>query len=820
MSSFATRLATTLRSLRRAPLFSFVTILTVALGVGATTAIFSVVRGVLLKPLPYPEADRLVGIFHQAPGIGELRLPQAPSLYLTYREESEVFVDSGMWDDERSTITELGEPEEVRSVSVTDGVLPLLGARAAVGRIFSAADDAAGSPETVMLSHTYWLERFAGDPAAVGKTLTIDGRRHEVIGVLPAKFRFFDRRPAIVLPSRLDRSRLFFGNFGRYGIGRLAPGVSLEQANAELTGLIEVALENFPLPAGFSRAMADQARISTEVSPLKKEVIGDVGAMLWLLFGTAGIVLLVACANVANLLQVRSEARHHELAVRTALGAGRRRITFDLLTESLVLGLAGGVVGVGLAVAAIRMLVALQPDGLPRVEEIGIDGLVLAFALAASVLASLVFGALPALKLGAANLTGALQETSRGASSSRRRNLSRNLLVGSQVAMALLLVIGCGLMVRSFNALAGVEPGFSKPEEVLTIRLSIPEAQVEDPAAVALLQQELQQKLAAVPGMHAVAFATSVPLSGWTSNDPIFYEDFPVPADQIPPMRRYRWISPNYFETMENPIKAGRSFTWADLEARSKVAIISETLAKQVWGDPAKALGRRLKPYPDGPWWEVVGVAGDERDDGLHEAPTETVYWPTVANDFFQPGVSIWRSVAFILRSPRVGQPGFLADVQQAVWAVEPDMPVANVRTLEEILRESMARSSFTLVMLLLAAGVALALGAVGIYGVTSYSVTQRTREIGVRVAFGARPRDVSRLVLSQASVLAGAGVAVGLVAAFATTRLMQTLLYGVGPADPLTFAAASAGVVATVLAASYLPARRAAAVDPIETLR
>jgi predicted permease len=819
MDLLAKQLRYTLRSLGRSPAFTATAVLTLALGIGATTAVFSVVHGVLLKPLAFENPDRLVGVWHEAPGMGVDELNQSPALYFTYRENGETFAESGMWDNDRVTVTGTGEPEELPAMLVTHGTLPLLGIEPLHGRLFSAEDDSPGTGETVILSHGFWRRRFGGDPAAVGQALTVNGLPREIVGVLPAELQFLDYNPEIYLPFRFDRGEVFFGNFSYQGVARLRDGVTLGQASADVARMIPIALDTFPLPPGFTRQMAEEARLGPKLRPLKQDVVGDVGGALWILLGTVGIVLLVACANVANLLLVRGEGRQQQLAVRTALGAGRGRLGRELLLESLVLGIAGGAAGLGLAAGALRLLRALEPQGLPRLDEIALDPSVLLVTLGLSVLAPVAFGSLPVARLKLADLVAALKEEGRGGTAGARSRRVRDVLVAAQVALALVLMIGSGLMVRSFLALQRVDPGFEAAEEVLTLRAPVPGAEAEGPADVALLDERILGELARLPGVTSAGMSSSVTMDGNDSNDPIFLEDFPAPEGQIPALRRFKWISPGYFETMGNPLVAGRAISWADVHERRKVAVVTRNFAFEFWDEPGDALGRRIRMTPASPWWEIVGVVGDVRDNGVDQPATAVVYWPMAVTDFWGEEEFVPRSMAYVLRSPRVGTESFLEEVRAAVWGVNPRLPLAQVRTLDEILQDSMARTSFTLVMLGIAAATALLLGGVGIYGVTAYSVAQRSREIGVRMALGARRSDVSRLVLRQGLALAVAGVAVGLAGAVALTRLMSALLFEVQPLDPATFAAAGVGAALLALAASWLPARRAARVDPVETL-
>jgi predicted permease len=819
MDLLARQLRYVLRSLGRSPAFTVTAVLTLALGIGAATAVFSVVHGVLLKPLAFADPERLVGIWHEAPGMGWDEVNQSPALYFTYRDHSETFAESGMWDNTLVTVTAAGEPEELPAMMVTDGTLPLLGVRPLLGRLFTAEDDSPGTAETVLLSHGLWQRRFGGDPGAVGQVLTIDGRSREIVGVLPGDLQFLDHDPDLYLPFRFDRSEIWFGNFSYQGVARLRDGVSLEQASADVARMIPLALESFPLPPGFTRQMAEEARLGPSLRPLKEDVIGDVGRALWILLGTVAIVLLVACANVANLLLVRAEGRQQQLAVRTALGAGRARLGRELLVESLVLGIAGGAAGLGLAAAAIRLLRALEPRGLPRLDEIALDPTVLLMTLGLSLLAPVAFGSLPVARLKLADLVAALKEEGRGGTAGARSRQARDVLVAAQIGLALVLMIGSGLMVRSFLALQRVDPGFESPEEVLTLRAPVPTAEAEDPAEVALVHERILAELVRLPGVTSAGMSSSVTMDGWDSNDPIFVQDHPPPEGQIPPLRRFKWISPGYFETMGNPLVAGRGIAWADIRERRHVAVITRNFALEFWNDPGEALGRSIRMTPAAPWTEIVGVVGDVRDDGVDQAATAVVYWPMAAADFWGEELYVPRSMAYVVRSPRVGSESLLEEVRAAVWAVNPRLPLAQVRTLDEILARSMARTSFTLVMLGIAAATALLLGGVGIYGVTAYSVAHRSREIGVRMALGARRSDVSRLVLRQGLALAGIGVVIGLAAAVGLTRLMSALLFGVAPLDPPTFVAAGLAAALLALAASWLPARRAARVDPVETL-
>jgi predicted permease len=807
------------RRLGRTPLFTAISILTLAVGIGANAAIFSVVYGVLLKPLPFVQPDRLVGLWHRAPGMGLELLNQSPATYFTYRENARTFVDVGLWQTFQVTLTGRNEPERVQALAVTDGVLSIVGVQPEQGRLFTTADDSPGAPARVILTHGYWQRKFGARADVIGRTLHVDGTAREVIGVLPASFKFLRESPALLMPMQLDRSKTFIGEFNYTGIGRLKPGMTTAMADAEIARLIPTIVDRFPLPPGFTRQMFTEIRMAPLTRPLSEDVIGDVGKMLWILLGTVGVVLLIACANVANLFLVRTEGRQQELAVRAALGASRRRIAAELFSESIALALAGGMLGLVLAQAGLALLVKLAPAGLPRIDEIGIDSVVLAFSAVVSLVAALLFGALPMLKFGTPGIT-ALREGGRSQSEGPERHRARNTLVVSEVALALVLLIVSGLMVRTFIALRQVEPGFVNPEAVQTFRLAVPDALVPDPENVARLYQQIDERIARLPGVTSVGLTSSVTMDGSNSNDPIFVEDRPQAGGQMPPLRRFKWIGPRFVETMGNHLVAGRSITWTDIYQKTPVALVSESFAREFWPTPAMAIGKRIRQSPSNPWREIIGVVAPERDNGLNAPAPTIIYWPLLVKDFWTSPLFVDRYQAFVVRASRVQSPGFLRELQQAVWSVNPNLPLANTRTLVEIRAESMAQTSFALTMLAIAAAVALLLGIVGIYGIIAYIAAQRTREIGIRMALGAQARDVSRLFIAQGLRLTTMGIVVGVAVSLALTRLMSTLLFGVTASDPITYLAVSLLLGGIALLATYLPARRASRIEPMVALR
>ncbi|TCK73554.1 ABC transporter permease [Acidipila rosea] len=812
-----------LRRLGRAPLFTTITLLTLAIGVGANTVIFSVVEGVLLKPLPYPHPEQLIGVWHTAPGIGLKELNMSPSIYFIDREQNTTLQDIGVYSGDSLNVTGAGQPEHVRGLDVTDGTLPILGVAPALGRLFTRNDDSPGSPETVLLSYAYWQKKFGGASSVLGRSITVDGKPRQIIGVLPRGFHFLDQQDAaLILPFRWDRSKIKLGNFSQRAIARLKPGVTMAQASADMARLLPVVLRSFPAPEGFSADLLEKARISPSLRPLKQDVVGDVGKVLWVLMASIGLVLLVACANVANLVLVRVEGRRQELAIRSALGAGWRRIAEELLFESIVLGVGGSVLGLAFAYGGLRLLVALAPTGLPRIHEIGIDLPVLLFTLALALFTSLLIGSIPVVKYAGAALNSGLREGGRGASQGRERHRARKALVIVQVALALVLLICSGLMIRTFRALMHVSPGFTAPESIQTFRFYIPETQIPDSKRDQLIQmnQTIMDKLAAIPGVSAVSFSNSVPMDDYDSNDVLYAQDHVLAEGELPPIRRFQFISPGTFATLGTKLLAGRDLTWTDIYQKRNVAIISENFAREYWQSPNRAIGKRIRVGGTDEWREIVGVAQDVHQNGVDQPAPSIVYWPLMQNNFEGQKEMVRRGVAFIIRSPRAGSLSFINEIQRQVWSVNPDVPLADITTLGELYTKSMARTSFTLVMLCVAGGMALLLGMIGIYGVIAYSVSQRTREIGIRMALGAQRRALIAMFVRQGLLLTGIGIGCGLVVSFVTMRLMSALLFHVSPVDPITYATITAGVVAIASFACYLPSRQAATVDPMDALR
>jgi len=811
------------RRLRAASGFTAVALLTLALGIGAATAIFSVVEGILLKPLPYRHAEQLVALLHTAPGLHLSELNLAASLYFTYKEENRVFQDVGMWQTGAWTITGIREPEEVPGLQVTYRFLPVLGVEPARGRGFSATDDDPRGEHTALLSDSYWLSRFGGDPAALGRRLLVDGVAYTIIGVLPPSFQFMDHRISLLLPMQYDRANLRLISFCCQGVARLKPGISLAQANADVARMIPLAARKFAINQGFPNDAFESARIGPNVRPLKDVLVGDIGNALWVMMGSVGILLLIACANVANLLLVRADGRRQELAVRAALGAGWERLIRELLVESLLLATIGGACGTALAYGSLRLLTTSNLAHLPRIHEIGLDAVVLIFTAGISIAAGLLFGALPAIKYTRPRVADALRSGGRSLSSSKERHRARSVLVVSQVAMAMVLLVGSALMIRTFQALRHVDPGFSNAPELDTMRIFIPGTQVRIPEAAVRMEEEILRKVEGIAGVSAAAITNVVPLGSNGSNNPVYAEDRTgKEISSIPPIRRFKFISPGYVSVIGGRLVAGRDLTWAELYRQTPVALVSENMARELWGDSQRALGKRIRTTLSDDWREVIGVISDLRDNGIDQKAPAIVYWPLLYRSLGNAaGTSgAIRSVRYVIRTRRAGTASFRDELRHAVEQVNPNLAVADVQTLQSVYERSLARTSFTLVLLATAGGMSLLLGLIGIYGVISYSVAQRRREIGIRIALGSPLPDVTRLFVRHGLALSGLGTLLGLAGALALTHLMKSLLFEITPADPLAFAGATAALIGAALMASYVPARQAAGIDPAESLR
>jgi predicted permease len=827
LESLLADLKLVLRRLAKSPAFAATVLLTLAIGIGANTAVFSVLNGVILKPLPYPESDQLVSLWLNAPGAAGLAnftsgLHLSSSMYFTFADHNQTFLSLGVWTKSTANVTGLAQPEVVQTADISDGVLQSLAVAPLVGRALTAADQDPHGAKTVMISYGYWQRRFGGDKSVIGRNITLDSETREIVGVMPEGFRLVSTDFDLLVPLAFDRNDQKLAGFGYDAIARLKPGVPIAQANADISRMIPIWMDSWTNGPGTNPHFYETWKITPAIRSLKKQVIGNVGNVLWAVMATIGLVMLIACTNVANLLLVRAESRQQELSIRAALGAGPARIARELLTESVLLGFIGGVLGVAVAYGGLRLLAALAPANLPRLNEISLDARALAFTLLLSMLSGLLFGSIPAWIYARGRVSASFAGTQRTASSDRVRLRSRNLLVVAQVAMALVLLVSAVLMIRTFAALRSVDPGFADAPHVQAMSIYIPESLVADPQMVTRIENNIADKLAAIPGVSGVGFAAGIPMDGNQPNwDEMRVEGTQYKGD-VPPLRFFNFVSPGYFKAVGTKMVAGRDYTWTDIYGMRPVIIVSENFARESWGSVPAAIGKRIRQFSGVPWQEVIGVAQDVHQNGVDEKAPAIIYWMAMIHNPYSPKPPIVasRSITFVIHSNLAGNQNFINQVQQAVWSVNASLPLASITTLQEVYGQSMARTSFTLVMLAIAGSMALVLGIVGIYGVVSYSVSQRTREIGIRLALGAQKAELRWMFVRSAIVLTGIGVAIGVVAAAGLTQFMKSLLFGISPLDPLTYIAIPLILVSAAMLASYLPARRAAAINPVEALR
>jgi len=796
-----------LRMLLKKPGFALIAVLTLALGIGANTAIFSVVNGVLLKPLPYRAPEQLIRVFESSKG--QPKFPMALGNFQDYREQNTTLAGLALYTRQDVELAQDDKPERLNALGVTAEFFDVLGAQPLLGRGFRREDESPDSNSSVVFSHGLWQRRFNGDPGVIGRAVTLSGRLFTVVGVMPPGVQHVggDYRSTphgesvdawwpIELPPQAGRGSHFCN-----AIGRMKPGVSATQAAADFNVIAGRLAQQFPnTNQGWGIA----------VQPLREELVRRTRTTLWALLGAVFFVLLIACVNVANLSLARATAREREMAVRAAMGAGRGRIVRQLLTESLLLASMGGAAGITLAYWAIEALRALGPEHLPRLQSVGVDGRILLFTLALTLLTGVLFGLAPALQAGRVNLNESLKEGGRGGVGGGRRRL-RDALVIAEVALALVLLVGAGLLMRSFWKLQQTDPGFNA-ERVLTASLTLPGARYREAPKIAAFQERLLERLAALPDAQAVGLTSDLPWTGYDENAGFTIEGRMAPPNDGP-SARYHFASPDYFRAIGVPLVAGRFFNAADRQGAQRVVLINQSLATRYWPGES-AVGKRFS-FMDRPkeadWFTIVGVVGDVKDFPTSPAAAPAFYWPMLQQT---P-----RQMIIALRAG--ADPLSLVEaVRKEVGALDRDLPVADARTLETISTAAVAGQRFTLWLGGFFALTALGLAAVGIYSVLSYLVAQRAQEIGVRVALGARTSDVLRLVIGQGMTLALSGVALGLVGAFGLTRLIQNLLYGVSATDPWTFGAIALLLPTVALLACYLPARRATKVDPVVALR
>ena len=814
-------LTQTLARLARNPGFAAVTVLTLGIGIGANTAIFSVVNGVLLRSLPYPDPDELVGLWHTAPGIDIPQFEQSDGSYLFYREENRTLEQMGIFGSASVNLTGTEEPERVTAAFVTASLFSTLGVVPELGRSFVEADNAPGAEALALLGHGLWMRRFGGDPDVLDRTVLVDGEARRVVGIMPSGFTLPMSDSELWVPLEIDPAEATTGSYRWLGVGRLKAGQSAETAQRDLDRLRRRLPEAYPGDF-LTEQMMETAQMEAIVHPLLEDVIGDedLERSLWILLGTVFFVLLIACANVANLFLVRAEGLQRDVAVRIALGAGRGRLARFFLSESISLGLAGGLLGLLIAFAATRALVALGPESIPRLDAIGIDGSVLGFTLAISLFAGTLFGLFPILRYSRADVVMALKEGGRGGSAGRERHRARKLLVLSQLALAFVLVAGAGLLAKSFRQVRNVDPGF-EASDLITFRISLPGADYDTRPAVASFYGELIERLEGLPGVVGVGAGSKIPLRTEGQNmNIVSIEDRPVAPGDLPPVVNSQYVTTGYLETLGIPLLEGRTFDLADHASNTRAVIVNRPFVERFWPGES-AIGKRVHPsLAEGEfeWFRVVGIVDGVRDATLPEEPDPILYYAVTGIEGLED--QFWPQTMSLLVRTDVDPALVAPRIADEVRSLDANLPVADVLTMDEVVADSTSQLGFAMLLLVLAAVVALALASVGIYGVMSYDVTQRRQEIGVRMALGAQARAVSGMVVQQGARIAAIGLLAGLLGAFGLTRLMRALLFGVSPMDPVTLVLVLITLFAVAVVASYLPARRAASVDPLVALR
>ncbi|MFP5263120.1 MAG: ABC transporter permease [Blastocatellia bacterium] len=799
-----------IRMFIKKPGFNSVVVLTLALGIGANTAVFCVVNAVLIRPLPFKDPDRLVMVWETNLEKGVRQDMVSPANLADWRDQSQVFEDAAAFASTSFTLMGMDEAERISGSQVTVNLLPLLGVSPARGRAFVADDARPGRDQVVIVSYELWRRRFGSDPGLLGKTIRLDDKPYEVVGVMPPGFDFprwlepagakNSAKAEMWTPLSFDGEQLSMRG-ARYvsAVARLKRQVTPAQAQAALE----------PIARDLERKYEENRGYTVTVVPLQEQVIGEVRAALLIFFGAISFVLLIACANVANLLLARATTRQKEVAIRAALGCGRRRLIRQFLTESVLLAFAGGIAGLMLALWGIRLVVAGFPDIIPRSGEVGINAQVFGFTLLLSALTGLLFGLIPAIQFSKTDLNNSLKEGGRSSGEGVGRGRTRNILVVSEVALALVLLAGAGLLVRSFMRLVSVEPGFN-PRGLVAMRVALPQSKYGQPHQKAAFFEQLSARVGSLPGVKAVAATTNLPLSGTSMSFRFMVEGRPAsPAETL--LAQYHAVSPNYFITMGIPLLLGRDFTEQDTNESQPVVIINETLARRFFPGE-EAVGKGLKiTYGKPDTRRIIGVIKDVKHRALESESQEEIYVPYSQNP--------WSFMTVVARTDSDAK-DMAAALKSEVWAIDRDQPIDSIKTAEQMIGDSVSRPRFYARLLGLFAGLAMVLAAVGIYGVISYSVTQRTHEIGIRMALGARQGEVLRMVVRQGLMLTLLGVVIGLAASLALTRLMSNLLYGVSVTDPATFLIVSLLLMCIAAMASYIPARRAAKVDPLEALR
>ena len=803
-----------LRLLRRSPGFAILAVLTIGLGIGANSAIFSVINGVVRKPLGYPEPDRLMFITSQFPTLNFDRFWVSPPEYFEFREHTRAFSHVGAYTTGAMNLSAGDQPERVNSAFITANMFDVLGVKPAIGRAFTAEQDLPNADPVVVIAHELWQRTFGADPAIIGKRVEIQGKQRTIIGVMPPGFDLHDSRSQLWVPLGLDpANRQNRGSHFLYLVGRLAPGVTQAQAGNEINAMLTqwrswVAAGHVP----------NDTTHRIQMVPLRDDVIGNVKRALWVLQGAVALVLLIACANVANLLLARAESRHKEFAVRTALGASRTRVLRQFMAEGVVLSILGAAVGLGLAYSGLKALLAANPQSIPRASEITLDPIVLIVTVLIALATGLVFGLAPLLHMGAQAVTQAIKEGGVRTTANATRNRVRRGLVMAEIALAVMLVIGAGLLIRSFRNLTTVDAGFD-PANRVTFGLVLPPAAYPDSQRRVQFYGDLRRKLEEIPGVERAGGMAGLPPFRQVNANDTDFEGY-APSDPGQPAENvdyYQVTMPGYFDAMGIRILEGRGFTDGDVNG-PPVVVVNEALAKRFY--PGKsAVGQRLKPsYGNNtPWFTIVGVARNVKQGGLDQPAGTELY---LLNDQLPRLVGFsFTQMNLVLRSSRPLE-ALAPAIRRAVREMDPALPIVQLRTMEEVVGASVTRQRFLSMLLGIFAAVALTLAAIGTYGILSYMVSERQREIGIRMALGADTGQVMRLVMGQGIAIAGIGIIVGIVGAYSLSRLTASLLYGVSPSDPLTFGIVAAVIAAVAVAACVVPTRRALRVDPLEAIR
>jgi len=812
------------RSLRRAPGFSASVILTLAIGIGAATAIFAVVDAVLLRPLPYGDPGQLVGAWFHMPSVGLAQAQQTKGTYFTFQRYARTITGIAAYQANSADLADpqqRAEPAHLDDAQATANLAQVLEVPPKLGRWFTADEDLPNGARVVVLSDGLWRSRYGADPTVIGKTVLMYGRSTEIIGVMPASFRFPNNDTQLWVPLRLDPNDPQSGGFNYDAVARLKPGVTLDQAERDFKQVLPRLVDVTPqmVQGVTTQMMLDQAKPVPYLTPLRQDVVGDVSRTLWMIAATAALVLLVTCTNVANLMLVRADARHREFAVRAALGAGRRRVVGQFFSEAIVLATVAAVLGLGGAWIGVRLLVAAGPTQIPRLAEIHVGWQVVAFTIVTTVVVAFACSLVPAVRFLRGPVYSGLREGDRGGTIGRARQRARSTLVGAQIAFALVVLATSGLLLRSFQRLTNVRPGFDA-DGLATLWITTPHQRYPNDTAIVQFYSQLAQRAAQIPGVRSVGLTAHLPLSGNGMNwDPTYAEGNLADQTKIPPLAIYTMVDSGYFSTMRMPIIAGHGFDDIRRQSPDQV-VISRTAARVYFHDStgANALNKWVRELPTSVPLQVIGVVGDVRDTSLAAPPAPEIYQSeSVAGDTTFGGVQ--QTMALVVRT-RDNVVTTTRAMEAAVHEIDPTLPTFDVASMRERMDLSMARLTFTMIILSVAAAVTLILGVIGLYGVIAYIVTLRRRELGVRIALGAQPAAVAAMVTGQGLALSAGGVVVGLVLVAIVARFLRSFLFEVAPTDPVTLGGATAVLVLFALAASWIPARRAARVNPIEAMR